>query len=491
MGGHRRVKRTFHKGQELRLTIEDMAFGGKGIARVETEKGPFVVFVQNAFPGQVVDAQVAKCKSRHAECRLLRVVETAPFEEDIPYQPIPGAPYANVPLDIQHEWKERTALDLYRKIGEVEDIDSLYQGFVPSPLAWHYRNKMEYSFSEIRHDLDTDEKVDDFGLGFKHRGTWWAVENLDGDSGLFDALVESTLHDVRRWCENTGLPAWHPPKREGFFRFLVVRKSHADNGLLVNLVTTSDAPLDVGGFVGCIRGLWGDRVKGILHTVNDDKGERVEAREGKPRVIWGESTVTEVLHGLSFGISIGSFFQTNPTSAERLYAEVLSMALEGVDARPNKVIMDLFCGTGTIGQLVAKHAQTPVVGVDIVASAIRDAREAAQRNGLEGLEFVAADAGKFLLEHPEYQGKIHTVILDPPRAGISPKTLRKVMRLGAQRLVYVSCNPATQARDLVVLRDQGYALKTLKLVDQFPHTAHVEAVALIEKIPEFQPNLQA
>ena len=350
---------------------------------------------------------------------------------------------------------------------------------------------MEYSFSEIRHDVDTDEKVDDFGLGFKHRGTWWAVENLDGDSGLFDALVESTLHDVRRWCENTGLPAWHPPKREGFFRFLVVRKSHADNGLLVNLVTTSDAPLDVEGFVGCIRGLWGDRVKGILHTVNDDKGERVEAREGKPRVIWGESTVTEVLHGLSFGISMGSFFQTNPTSAERLYAEVLSMALEGVDARPNKVIMDLFCGTGTIGQLVAKHAQTPVVGVDIVASAIRDAREAAQRNGLEGLEFVAADAGKFLLEHPEYQGKIHTVILDPPRAGISPKTLRKVMRLGAQRLVYVSCNPATQARDLVVLRDQGYALKTLKLVDQFPHTAHVEAVALIEKIPEFQPNLQA
>lgn len=491
MGGHRRVKRTFHKGQELRLTIEDMAFGGKGIARVETEKGPFVVFVQNAFPGQVVDAQVAKCKARHAECRLLRVVEPADFEVDLPYQPIPGAPYATVPMEKQHEWKARTALDLYRKIGEVEDLDTLYQGFVPSPLDWHYRNKMEYSFSEIRHDLETDEKVDDFGLGFKHRGTWWAVENLDADSGLFDALVESTLHKVREWCEATGLPAWHPPKREGFFRFLVVRKSYANDGLLVNLVTTSDAPLDAEGFVECIRGLWGDRVKGILHTLNDDKGERVEAREGSSRVIWGDSTVTEVLHGLSFGISMGSFFQTNPTSAERLYAEVLALALEGVENRPQDVIMDLFCGTGTIGQLVAKHANTPVVGVDIVPSAIEDAREAAKRNGLTGVEFVAADAGKFLLENPEYQGKIHTVILDPPRAGISPKTLRKVMRLGAQRLVYVSCNPATQARDLVVLRAQGYALKSLKLVDQFPHTAHVEAVALIEKIPGFQPNLEA
>ena len=491
MGGHRRVKRTFHKGQELRLTIEDMAFGGKGIARVETEKGPFVVFVQNAFPGQVVDAQVAKCKARHAECRLLRVVEPADFEVDLPYQPIPGAPYATVPMEKQHEWKARTALDLYRKIGEVEDLDTLYQGFVPSPLDWHYRNKMEYSFSEIRHDLATDEKVDDFGLGFKHRGTWWAVENLDADSGLFDALVESTLHKVREWCEATGLPAWHPPKREGFFRFLVVRKSYANDGLLVNLVTTSDAPLDAEGFVECIRGLWGDRVKGILHTLNDDKGERVEAREGLSRVIWGDSTVTEVLHGLSFGISMGSFFQTNPTSAERLYAEVLALALEGVENRPQDVIMDLFCGTGTIGQLVAKHANTPVVGVDIVPSAIEDAREAAKRNGLTGVEFVAADAGKFLLENPEYQGKIHTVILDPPRAGISPKTLRKVMRLGAQRLVYVSCNPATQARDLVVLRAQGYALKSLKLVDQFPHTAHVEAVALIEKIPGFQPNFDA
>ena len=468
-----------------------MAFGGKGIARVETEKGPFVVFVQNAFPGQVVDAQVAKCKARHAECRLLRVVEPADFEVDLPYQPIPGAPYATVPMEKQHEWKARTALDLYRKIGEVEDLDTLYQGFVPSPLDWHYRNKMEYSFSEIRHDLETDEKVDDFGLGFKHRGTWWAVENLDADSGLFDALVESTLHKVREWCEATGLPAWHPPKREGFFRFLVVRKSYANDGLLVNLVTTSDAPLDAEGFVECIRGLWGDRVKGILHTLNDDKGERVEAREGLSQVIWGDSTVTEVLHGLSFGISMGSFFQTNPTSAERLYAEVLALALEGVENRPQDVIMDLFCGTGTIGQLVAKHANTPVVGVDIVPSAIEDAREAAKRNGLTGVEFVAADAGKFLLENPEYQGKIHTVILDPPRAGISPKTLRKVIRLGAQRLVYVSCNPATQARDLVVLRAQGYALKSLKLVDQFPHTAHVEAVALIEKIPGFQTNLEA
>ena len=489
MGGHRRVKRTFRKGQILSLSIEDMAFGGKGIARLETEKGPFVVFVQNAFPGQTVQAQVVKCKARHAECRLLEVTTPAACEINLPYQPIPGAPYATVPIELQHKWKEQTALDLYRKIGQLPDVETRYQGLVPSPSNWHYRNKMEYSFSEIRHDLVTDEKRDDFGLGFKHRGTWWAVENLDNDSGLFDALVESTLHQIRLWCEQTGLPAWHPPKREGFFRFLVIRKSYADQKLLVNLVTTSDASFDEDGFVKLIRDLWGDRVEGILHTINDDKGERVEAREGTSRVIWGESTITEVLHGLKFGISMASFFQTNPKSAERLYAEVLSMALEGVDQRPDSVVMDLFCGTGTIGQLVAKHSSVPVIGVDIVPQAIEDANAAKERNGIRGVEFVAADAGKFLLEHPQYQGKIHTVILDPPRAGISPKTLRKVMRLGAQRLIYVSCNPATQARDLVELRSQGYELKSLKLVDQFPHTAHVEAIAWIEKNPNFRPNL--
>ena len=489
MGGHRRVKRTFHKGQILTLSIEDMAFGGKGVARIETEKGPFVEFVQNAFPGQTVEAQVVKCKSRHAECRLLRVTTPAAFEIDLPYQAIPGAPYATVPLEKQHEWKEASALDLYRKIGQIEDIEGLYQGLVPSPLAWHYRNKMEYSFSEIRHDLETDENVDDFGLGFKHRGTWWAVENLDADSGLFDALVESTLHKVRAWCEATGLPAWHPPQRKGFFRFLVVRKSYADGGLLVNLVTTSDAPLDTEGFVALVRGLWGDRVQGILHTLNDDVGERVEAREGQSKLIWGKSVVTEVLHGLSFGISMASFFQTNPASASQLYAEVMALALEGVEDRPEQVIMDLFCGTGTIGQLMAKHAQAPVIGVDIVPQAIADAKVAAANNGIHNVTFFAADAGKFLLEHPEYKGKIHTVILDPPRAGISPKTLRKVMRLEAERIVYVSCNPATQARDLVELAAQGYTLRSLKLVDQFPHTAHVEAVALVERIPGFQPNL--
>ena len=230
----------------------------------------------------------------------------------------------------------------------------------------------------------------------------------------------------------------------------------------------------------------GERLAGFIHTLNDDTGERVEAREGSSRLILGDDHVVERLHGLSFEIQMKSFFQTNPPCAERLYAQVLAYAFQDpvpLAGTADAVTLDLFCGTGTIAQLLAKEGQRRVIGVDLVEDAIHDARKSADRNGVQGLEFHAADVGRFLLEHPEYQGRIGTVVLDPPRSGISPKSLRKVIRLRAERLVYVSCNPATQARDLVILREAGYVLRQFKLVDQFPHTSHIEAVALLELDP--------
>ncbi|MEL6971143.1 MAG: methyltransferase domain-containing protein, partial [Bacteroidota bacterium] len=193
-------------------------------------------------------------------------------------------------------------------------------------------------------------------------------------------------------------------------------------------------------------------------------------------------TIAEELHGLHFEISMQSFFQTNPRAAERLYAKVIEYALERKDTIDNSVVMDLFCGTGTIGQLLAARSeQAEIIGVDIVESAIIDARENAKRNGVDGITFFAADVGKFLREHPEYQGKIRTIILDPARAGVAPKTLQKIINLQAERLVYVSCNPATQARDTEQLALAGYAIKRMSLVDQFPHTSHIETVVLFEK----------
>ena len=475
-------KRLFKRGEELELSIKDMAFGGVGIAEVTTETGQFKIFVQNTIPEQVVKAKVVKSKRRHAECKLMEVLKKSPLEVEHSYQPIPGAPYASLPIEEQHRFKKETTIELFKRIGEVDNIDKLLEEFIPSPKSWHYRNKMEYSFSSIEYDLGLKQEVDDsFALGFKHRGTWWAVENLAADSGLFDEELEGKLHLLKDHLKATGLPAWHPPKREGFFRFFVVRKSLVDDGLLMNLVTTSDPEnqFDVPAFIQKVKELWGDRVKGILHSINDDQGERVQATEGRSQLIFGSPTITENINGLDFSISMESFFQTNPESAQRLYNKTISYVGE-LDTNSG-VIMDLFCGTGTITQLLAQKSEQKVIGVDIVKQAIEDAKVNAERNGVDNIQFYAADVGKFLFEFPEYQGKISTIVMDPPRGGIAPKTLRKVIRLEAPRIVYVSCNPATLARDTATLMENGYQMKKWSMVDQFPHTSHVECIALFEK----------
>jgi 23S rRNA (uracil-5-)-methyltransferase RumA len=343
---------------------------------------------------------------------------------------------------------------------------------------------MEYSFSVIRYDLEEEKEYDDFGLGFKHRGTWWCVENMDKDSGLFDAEFENNLNKIRVFCEETGLPAWHPPKRHGFFRHLVVRKSYHSNELLINLITSSDGleNFDINGFLKVLQSILGERLGGLFHTLNDDTGDRTNGTNLKGKLVYGKEKITEQILGLNFEISMQSFFQTNPKSAEKLYSKVAEYALENNSINKGDVVMDLFCGTGTIGQILAsKTENTRIVGVDIVPEAIADAKENAKRNLVDGLEFYAADVGKFLVQYPQYKGKISCIVLDPPRAGIAPKTLKKVIEINAKKIVYVSCNPATQARDTEILNEAGYQLSKFSLVDQFPHTSHIESIAVFEK----------
>ncbi|MCD8407295.1 23S rRNA (uracil(1939)-C(5))-methyltransferase RlmD [Tenacibaculum dicentrarchi] len=481
----RRERNKFvRKNQVLELRIEDYAFGGKGIARIKSEEGSFVVFVPNTLPGQLVKAQISKSSKKYAEAKLIDVLEASKDEVALPFQDIPGAPYIQLPIELQHQYKKESTLSLFKRIGKVENVDDLFDEFISSPNVFHYRNKMEYGFSAIGYDRVNKTDADFFTLGFKRRGTWWMGDNLNKDSGLFDAQVEDNLKVIREYCEKTGLAPWHGPKREGFFRYFVVRKSYKTNELLFNLVTTSaDLPkFDMPAFVSLLKDIFGDRLAGLLHTINDEVGDRTIATSGSIELITGKDKIVEELLGLNFEISMKSFFQTNPKSAEKLYTKVVDYALENKEAIDNTVVMDLFCGTGTIGQILASRSENAkIVGVDIVASAIEDAKENAKRNNIEGLQFYAADVGKFLYEHPQYQNKIKTIILDPARAGIAPKTLRKIIRLNADRMVYVSCNPATQARDTEELMNAGYKLKKISLVDQFPHTAHIETVVLFEK----------
>ena len=481
----RRERNNFvKKNQVLELKIEDYAFGGKGIARIHSDEGSFVVFVPNTLPGQLVKVQIKKSSKKYAEAKLIDVIQHSDDEVDVPFQDIPGAPYIQLPIDLQHQYKKESTLSLFKRIGKVENIEDLFDEFVTSPNVFHYRNKMEYGFSAIGYDRVNKKDADFFTLGFKRRGVWWMGDNLDKDSGLFDKQFEDNLINIRKYCEETGLAPWHGPKKEGFFRYFVVRKSYKTDELLFNLVTTSyDLPkFDLNKFANYLVELFGNRVAGLLHTINDETGDRTIATSGSIDLVYGKDKIVEELLGLNFEISMKSFFQTNPKSAEKLYSKVIDYAIENKEAIDNTVVMDLFCGTGTIGQILASRSENAkIVGVDIVASAIEDAKKNAKRNNIEGLEFYAADVGKFLNQHPQYQNKIRTIILDPARAGIAPKTLRKIIHLNADRMVYVSCNPATQARDTEMLREAGYNIKKISLVDQFPHTSHIETVVLFEK----------
>jgi 23S rRNA (uracil-5-)-methyltransferase RumA len=471
------------RGEIIEVTIVDSAYGGKGIAKIITDKGDYILFVPNTIKGQKVTAKVVKRKNSYAECKLITIISHSNDEVNIPYQAISGAPFARLPIEIQKEQKQIQTLEQYRRIGKVENIDDLFDEYIESPEIWHYRNKMEYSFSSIGYDVEKQKEFDGFALGFKKRGTWWIVENLEKESGLFDAEFENKLKDIRQFCINSNLPFWHPPQKVGFFRYLVVRKSYLSNQLLIKLVTSSDGMenFDFEAFTLFVNNLFEGRIAGLLHTVNDEIGDNAQSRHGHETVLCGKNVIQEKLLGLTFEISMQSFFQTNPKCAELLYNKTIDYVFDNNDQINNGVVLDLFCGTGTIGQLIASKTNCNVIGVDIVDDAIENAKENAKINKIDNIKFFAADVNKFLLEYPEYQNKIDTIVLDPPRGGISKKALKRVLELNARNIVYVSCNPSTQARDMEEIFSAKYQLKKLSLVDQFPHTAHVEAVALFTK----------
>lgn len=477
----------FKKGSvATQLHIADIAYGGEGIAKVETEHGEFVIFVKNTIPGQIVDAKIIKKKRRYAQAKLVRVQQRSEEEVDSPYHPIPGAPFIRLPIERQEFYKQQSTLDMFARIGDNDAIHSLFDTYIPSPKVFHYRNKMEYSFSTLNSALYTEEETRQFSLGFKRRGQWWAVENMEGDSGLFDADFEDLLPQLRQFFHATSLPAWDPGAKEGFYRFLVVRKTYAHDKLLVNLVTTSKdlEQFDSDAFIDIMTNKLGDRLAGIIHTLNDEVGDATKLDTSENRVLFGEQTIQEEILGLTFNISMQSFFQTNPACAEKLYSKVLDYVKEGLLLRPSdqRIVMDLFCGTGTIAQLLTQIEDVDeVVGVDIVASAIQDAKKNAEQNSIQSVQFYASDVKRFLIDYPQYQGKLSVVVLDPPRSGIAPKALTRVIDLGAASIVYVSCNPSTQARDAKTLAEHGYRLVKFSLVDQFPHTAHIESIALFVK----------
>jgi 23S rRNA (uracil1939-C5)-methyltransferase len=433
------------QGEELVLEIDSLAQGGRGVARANG----YVVFVTGALPGDRVRARLTKAKRAFAEASAVKVVEPAP--DRIPDrclhdgEPCPGAPWQGLPYDQQLEEKARQVEEALRRLGGLDEFD--LKPIVPAVEQWRYRNKLEYSFGERDGELV---------LGFHRRGSWSQV--IDAEDCLLASPVNNAERNaVREWARREGIPAYDRRDGAGVLRNLVVREGRRTGQVQTRLVTSpagfAKPPVD-------------------LHTVVEGTGGGTAGPTG----VLGEEFLEEELGGLRLRISHPAFFQTNTEMAERLCAIVADAAgLTGSDR-----VFDLYCGIGTIGLLLAGDAGE-VWGIETVPEAIDDARENAARNRIENARFTAQDVRLGVRPLLEEAGAPDVLVVDPPRAGLSKKITRRVIECQARRLVYVSCNPTTLAPNAAQLVDAGYRLRQVTPVDMFPHTPHVECVALLER----------
>jgi 23S rRNA (uracil1939-C5)-methyltransferase len=430
---------------QLELEIDSLAHGGRGVARNEG----LVVFVSGALPGDRVRAEITKSKRRFAEARtveLLRPAEGRIADRCVHEgEPCPGAPWQGLPYEEQLRHKGEQVEDALRRIGGLEDFE--LEETVPALEQWRYRNKLEYSFGELE-----DEPV----LGFHARGRWDRIVGVE-DCLLASEAGNAARNEVRDWARLESIPAYDRRARQGVLRNLVVREGRRTGQVQTRLVTSaakiSRPPVD-------------------LHTVIEGDSGSTDGPTGA----LGEERLREELCGLKLEMSHAAFFQTNTEMAERLYG----VAAEYARLSGGERLFDLYCGIGTIGLTMAADAGE-VWGLELVDEAISDAEANAERNGIANARFLAGSARTGVRPLIEAAGKPDVVVLDPPRAGLSQKIVRRVLECEAKRIVYVSCNPTTLAPNAAQLVEAGYRLRRVRPVDMFPQTPHIECVALLEK----------
>lgn len=440
--------------------IERVDFPNKGIMKVEDRD----VIVKGTVENQKVQVRITKKRKSKIEGRLLEVIEQAGNEiqpKCVHFDSCGGCTYQMLSYEDQLKMKEKQVKGLLDSVGVEYD----YLPIVSSPEAWGYRNKMEYSFGDA-------EKGGPLTLGMHKRASFYDIVTVDRCQIVHDDF-NKILSCVLDYFRELGTPYYRKFNHEGVLRHLVLRRSVKKEQILINLVTSSQQEVELKPLVEKIKGLdLVGEVVGFLQTINDGVADVVKCDE--LRVIDGQDYFIEELLGLEFKISPFSFFQTNSLGAEVLYSKVREFAGEG-DSQGKKDIFDLYCGTGTIAQLMASVAKK-VYGIEIVEEAVEAAKVNAKLNGLDNCHFIAGDVLKAI---DELSGTPDLIVLDPPRDGIHPKALDKIINFGAKELVYVSCKPTSLARDLKVLVENGYVLEKAQCVDMFPSTPHVETVTVL------------
>ncbi len=463
------------KGQVCEGIVERLDFPNKGIVPLEDGKK---AVVKNALPGQKVSFSVNKIRKGKCEGRLLEVLEKSPIElDEAPCRHFGicgGCTFLNLSYERQLSLKEQQVQGLLKPVCSScpggRNFSDIYEGIKESPRQFAYRNKMEFSFGDSYKDGP-------LCLGMHKRGSFHDIVTVAG-CRIVDEDYSEILSTALTYFQEMGTPYYHKMRHIGYLRHLLVRKAVKTGEILVDLVTTSqmDNAIEKGlldGFCQCLRRLKLDgKIVGVLNTHNDSLADAV-INEGT-KVLYGLDYFYEEILGFRFKISPFSFFQTNTLGAEVLYETVREYV---ADAGDGKVVFDLYSGTGTIAQILASVAKK-VIGVEIVEEAVTAARENARLNGLQNCEFIAGDVWKVLDgigQKPDF------IVLDPPRDGLHPKALERIVCYGVEKMVYVSCKPTSLARDLEILQARGYTAERMCCVDMFPFSANIEIVCLLHR----------
>ena len=445
----------------IEFEVDKMEFGGTSVSRL----GNRDIYMKGGITGQKVKASVKKTRSGKADVKMLELLENSPLETETPckhFNQCGGCSTLSVPYEKQIEIKERQVMDLFLE----QDIFGFnFQGIERSPKTKEYRNKMEYTFGD-------EMKDGPLTLGLHKKGKHIDIITVDGCFLVDDDFIKVLTSTVEFFNEKK-LPYYRNMSHKGYLRNLVVRKGINTNEMMVNIVTSSQEDFDMTEYKEMLLNLdLKCELVSILHTINDGLADAVNCDE--LRVLHGRDYIQEELLGLKFKISPFSFFQTNTKGAEELY----KIAREFVGEHNNKVIFDLYSGTGTIGQVMAEKAKK-VYGIELIEEAVEAANKNAKLNGLTNCEFIAGDVAKTV---NKLKAKPDIIIVDPPRPGVHKDAIRDIAGFNSKEIVYISCNPKTLVLDLVEFKNYGYEVEKVKLMDMFPNTPHVETVVKLKRV---------
>ncbi|MBO4325467.1 MAG: 23S rRNA (uracil(1939)-C(5))-methyltransferase RlmD [Lachnospiraceae bacterium] len=450
------------KGDLIQGTVTETHFPDRGTVIAEGKK----IRVKGVLPGQEVLFRLKRNGAEKAEGELKEVITPSPDETAVPQCPqfgiCGGCALQTLPYKKQLALKEEHIRKLLMPVIRSKECEFL--PILGSPKPYEYRNKMEFSFGD-------EYKDGPMTLGLHKKHSMFDIVPACG-CAIVHPDVRRIIAAVKEAAAASGIDFYHRTTGQGFYRHLLVRRAEKTGEILVNIITSTQVEYRFDSIVEKLTALpLEGRIVGILHTVNDSIADAI--RNDGTELLYGQDWFTEELLGLTFKVSTFSFFQTNSGGAEVLYSVARGMVGETRD----KVIFDLYSGTGTIGQILAPVAKK-VIGIEIIPEAVEAARANAARNGLTNCEFLAGDVLKMLDEVTE---KPDIIVLDPPREGVTPKALRKILDYGVDHMVYISCKPTSLAADLEAIQDAGYEVTRVRTVDMFPQTPHVETVVGLQR----------